>query len=139
MLKRIYGPVLAFIFLLPVLAFPENGRSPIISELKVAPQGGPAGTAYRITLRITDPQGPEDIIKILYHLRENVEGIQIPINDDGLNGDTIRGDGIYTGMNVVPESAERKTHFFEVFVRDRGGNKSNILKYSFTVLEDRAV
>jgi hypothetical protein len=63
----------------------------------------------------------------------------VPINDDGLSGDVSRGDGIYTGINFVPESAERKTHIFQVFVRDKAGNKSNVLEYRFTVLEERAI
>jgi len=117
----------------------QNTRSPVISNLKIAPQGGPAGTIYRITLGVTDPQGPQDVIKILYHLRENVEGIQVPINDDGVNGDALSGDGIYTGINFVPESAERKIHIFQVFVRDKAGNKSNVLEYRFTVLEERKI
>jgi hypothetical protein len=117
----------------------QDKRSPVISDLKVAPQAGPLGTIYKITLRITDPQGPGDIIKTLYHLREKVEGIQVPINDDGVNGDVSRGDGIYTGINFVPQSAEPKTHIFQVFVRDKAGNKSNVLEYRFTVLEDRAL
>ncbi len=117
----------------------EDQRAPVISDLKVVPQAGPVGTMYKITLRITDTQGPNDVIKILYHLREKVEGIQLPINDDGVNGDVSRGDGIYTGMNFVPESAERKTHIFQVFVRDKEKNKSNVLEYRFTVLEEREI
>jgi hypothetical protein len=113
--------------------------SPVISNLKVSPHGGPVGTIYKITLSVTDPQGLQDVTKILYHLRANVEGIQVPINDDGVNGDAVRGDGIFTGMNFVPESAERKTHNFQVFVRDKAGNKSNVLEYHFTVLEERAI
>lgn len=112
-----------------------DGVAPLISDLIVDPSEGPVGTEYAITLRIRDPQGPEDIGRILFQIREKTEVIKVPIRDDGLEGDRSKGDGIYTGRVVVPTTAERRTHRFEVFVRDREGNESNTLEYRFIVLK----
>lgn len=52
-----------------------------------------------------------------------------------MNGDKSKGDNIYTGKSFVPQTAAKQTHLFEVFVFDKAGHKSNILKYRFTVFE----
>ena len=116
-------------------ALPAEGEDgPAISDLKVSPDAGFAGTIYTITLRVTDPQGPQDIEETLYHVRESKEWIKVRINDAGVEGDVRKGDGIYTGKSVVPTSADISTHRFRVHVRDRSGNRSNALTYTFTVL-----
>lgn len=114
-----------------------NGEdlSPVISDLKIHPKKGPAGTVFTITLRITDPQGPDDVMRTLFQMREGRESIEIAINDDGRNGDASKDDGIYTGKDRVPKTAAKVAHLFEVFVRDKSGHRSNLLKYTFTVLE----
>ncbi len=109
--------------------------SPVISNLEIHPKKGPAGTTFTITLRITDPQGPDDIMRTLFQMREGRESIEIVINDDGLNSDVSKGDGIYTGKDRVPKTAAKVAHHFEVFVRDASGHRSNLLAYTFTVLE----
>ncbi|MFQ5579623.1 MAG: hypothetical protein ACE5FZ_03350 [Nitrospiria bacterium] len=116
---------------------PAHGEdpSPLISDLKIHPKKGPAGTVFTLSFRLRDPQGPDDVLKILFQVREGRELIEIVINDDGLNGDVFKGDGIYTGKDRVPETAAIAPHFFEVFTRDKSGHKSNVLKYTFTVLE----
>ncbi|HIE66099.1 MAG: choice-of-anchor X domain-containing protein [Nitrospira sp.] len=109
--------------------------SPAISDLKVQPGKGPAGTVFTITLRITDPQGHDDLERTLFQRREGRESSEITLHDDGLNGDVSKGDGIYTGKDRVPKTAAKATHLFEVFVRDKSGHRSNLLEYTFTVLE----
>jgi hypothetical protein len=109
--------------------------SPVISDLKIQPKQGPAGTVFTITLRITDPQGPDDLKRTLFQMREGRESIEIAIHDDGLNGDASKGDGIYTGKDRVPKTAAKAAHVFEIFVQDKSGHRSNLLKYRFTVLE----
>jgi hypothetical protein len=113
----------------------DNGQSPVISDLKADPSAGSAGTVYAITLKILDPQGPEDIVQILYQVREAIETIEVPIHDGGIHGDALKGDGIYTGWSEVPETAARQIHRFEVFVEDKAGHRSNVLTYEFSVLE----
>lgn len=110
-------------------------NAPVISGFSVRPSAGPAGTTYRITFRLSDPQGLDNIVPILYQLREGIEVIEVPINDKGLAGDLQEGDGIYTGKSVVPKTAAKQKHNFQVFVRDKEGHQSKSLEYSFTVQE----
>lgn len=109
---------------------------PMISDLRVFPTAGPAGSIYTISLRITNP---EEIVPLLHQMREGRESIDVPIRDDGLQGDAKKGDGVYTGHSEVPPTAARQTHRFEVFIQDRAGRKSNLLEYRFTVLDGKAI
>ncbi len=112
----------------------EDGPvAPRISELEVTPVTGSWDTSYTIVLRITDPQGAEDIVALLYQIRERSELIQIKINDEGRGADRVAGDGLFTGESVVPDTAAIGVHHFQLFVRDRGGHQSNMLQYRFTV------
>lgn len=113
--------------------------APVISDLTAAPARGYAGTRYLVTVRVADPRGPGDIRHTLYQLRQGIERIPLPINDAGVNGDAKAGDGIYTAVGVVPPSASPGTHVFEVFVKDRAGHRSNVLRYRFTVLRGAAI
>ena len=113
----------------------EERSSPVISDLKVDPSSGPPGTIYTVSVRIMNPRDPKDIVEVLHEVRENVESMDVPIRDDGLEGDAVRGDGAYTGRSVVPRTAAKQTHRFEVFIQDKEGRKSNVLEYRFTVLE----
>lgn len=133
-------PILATAFITTAMPPDADTRTaPRISNLMVDPDSGSAGTRYVITLRITDPQGVEDIEKTLYQLRERTEAIPLPLNDAGQHGDHRAGDGIYTAADIVPRTAGQGTHTFEVFVQDRGGHRSNILEYRFTVVDGAMV
>ena len=123
----------------PSVPAAEGGEGPVISDLKAQPDAGFPGTIYTITLQITDPQGPGDIDPTLYHVRENKEWIKVKINDAGVEGDRQKGDGIYTGKSEVPDTASMSTHRFEVHVRDRDDNHSNVLIYTFTVLQEFSI
>ena len=114
----------------------NEGDLPVLSNLKVQPQEGLVETNYTVTLNISDQQGPNDIINILYQIREETEVMKVPINDQGIEGDLTKGDGIYTGRSFVPKTASEGTHIFKAFVFDKDGHKSNVLEYSFTVLEE---
>jgi len=123
------------------MSFPlaaEEILGPVISDLKVDPSSGPPGTIYTISVRIVSPRDPKDIVEVLHQVREDVESMDVPIRDDGLEGDAVRGDGIYTGRSVVPRTAAKQTHRFEVFIQDKAGRKSNVLEYRFTVLSGEA-
>ncbi len=112
----------------------ETGQAPRIADLTVVPAQGPVNTRYTLSLRVTDPQGPEDLRRTLFQLREGRERITVAINDQGLEVDAKAGDGIYSGHSRVPPSAAPGTHRFVVYVEDRRGHRSNQLEYTFTVL-----
>jgi len=128
-LASILIPLVAFGLSQAAVIEPPN---PLISELRVSPPSGPTGTIYKISLRVTSQAG---IVPLLHQLREGKEAISVPLRDDGLDGDAVKGDGIYTGHSGVPPKAARQTHRFEVFVQDHEGRKSNLLEYLFTVVE----
>lgn len=115
-----------------------QGPGPVISDLRVEPSSGPPGSAYTISVRIDSPRDPDEIVPILNEIRENMEKIQVNLNDDGLAGDAITGDGRYTGRIAVPQSAAQQTHHFRVYLLDASGRMSNVLEYDFTVLKDAA-
>jgi hypothetical protein len=130
---------LVVLFLIEASLSVAAGPAPFISDLKVDPSSGPSGTVYTISVHIVRPQDPGNIEAILHQLREGVESIDVPIRDDGLEGDAVKGDGIYTGRSSVPGTASKGTHRFEVFIEDKTGGKSNVLEYRFTVLKGESI
>ena len=130
---------LIVLFLIAVSFSVAAEPAPVISDLKVNPSSGPSGTVYTISVRIVRPQDPRDLVAVLHQLREGVEPIDVPIHDDGQEGDAVKGDGIYTGRSSVPGTATKGTHRFEVFIEDKTGGKSNVLEYRFTVLKGEAI
>lgn len=122
---------------LPLAAQERSG--PLISDLTVHPSSGPPGTDYTISVRIVSPRNPKEIVPVLHQLRERRESDDLPIHDDGLESDAVKGDGIYSGHNTVPNTAAEKTHHFDVFIFDTSGRKSNVLEYHFTVLHEEVM
>jgi hypothetical protein len=114
----------------------EQDPGPVISGLRVEPSSGPPGSAYTISVHIESPRDPNEIIPILNEVRENMEKIEVPIRDDGLDGDAVKGDGRYSGRIVIPQTAAEQTHRFQVYIHDKAGRMSNVLEYRFTVLKD---
>jgi hypothetical protein len=112
------------------------GPVPVISDLRVEPSSGPPGSAYIVSVRIESPRDPKEVVPILNEVRENMEKIGVAINDDGLDGDAVKGDGRYTGRITVPQTAAQQTHRFKVYIHDTAGRTSNVLEYEFTVLKD---
>ncbi len=111
----------------------DDAVSPRLLALQVSPDTGPRGTRYTIAVKIIDPQGADDIVALLYQVREQAELIRLQVNDEGRGADQVAGDGVYTGQSLVPETASVGVHHFRLFVRDRDGHQSNILQYRFTV------
>jgi hypothetical protein len=122
---------------LPLAA--EEPSGPVISDLTVHPSSGPPGTEYTIAVRIMSPPNPDEIVPVLHQLREMRESDDLPIHDDGTEGDAVKGDGIYSGQSTVPKTAAQKTHHFDVFILDTSGRKSNVLEYRFTVLHEEVM
>ena len=116
-----------------------QATGPVISDLRVEPSSGPPGSAYTVSVRVERPRDPKEIVPILIEVRENLEKIEVTINDDGLDGDAVRGDGRHTGRIVVPQTAAQQTHRFKVYIHDKAGRMSNVLEYRFTVLKDAAI
>jgi hypothetical protein len=113
----------------------DRGNAPVITNLKFEPAAAPQGGRVTLRVQVFDRQGREDIIPILYLLREGIELIKTGLYDDGSHGDLIARDGFYTGTMTVPLTTFSGSHWFVVFLYDQGGHRSNLLIYEFWVLD----
>jgi hypothetical protein len=138
-MKKVMILVFAALLAMSFSLAAEERSGPVISDLKVDPLSGPPGTVYTISIRIVSPRNTEDIVLVLHQVRENMESIDVPIRDDGLEGDAVKGDRVYAGRSVVPRTAAKRIHRFELFIQDKAGRKSNVLEYRFTVLKGEAI
>jgi len=111
----------------------DRANAPVITNLKFDPSAAPQGGRVALRVQAFDRQGREDIIPILYLLREGIELIKTRLYDDGSHGDRIARDGFYTGVMTVPSMASFGSHWFVVFLYDQGGHRSNLLIYEFWV------
>ena len=116
-----------------------QAAGPVISDLRVEPSYGPPGSAYTISVHTETPRDPKEIAPILKEETEKMEKIEVPIRDDGFDGDALRVDGRYTGRIVVSQTAAQKTNHFKVYIHDTAGRVSNVLEYHFTVLRDAVI
>jgi hypothetical protein len=90
-----------------------------------------------IRVHVFDRQGAEDVVPVLFLLREGWELISVRVYDDGTRGDRLAGDGFYLGETIVPRSAAPGDHWFVVYLYDREGNRSNMLLHEFYVTADQ--
>ena len=97
----LYKILIGAVLLASVLASPAKKEAPVISNISVDPSAGPNGTVYTLSVHISDPQGRDNIVQVLHQIRENREAIQVPLNDEGRDGDLKKGDGVYSGQSIV--------------------------------------
>jgi hypothetical protein len=138
-MRTVMALVVALLLAMTLPLAAEEPSGPLISDLTVHPSSGPPGTDYTISVRIVSPRNPNEIVPVLHQLREMRESDDIPIHDDGTEGDAVKGDGIYSGQSAVPNTAAQRTHRFDVFILDASGRKSNVLEYHFTVLHEEVM
>ena len=117
----------------------DRANAPVITNLKFEPSAAPQGSRVMLRIQVFDRQGREDIIPILYLLREGIEHLTTRLYDDGSHGDSIPRDGFYTGLMTIPLTASTGNHWFVVYIFDKGGHRSNLLLYEFGVSGDRQV
>ncbi|HLB94855.1 MAG TPA: hypothetical protein VJK28_01620 [Nitrospiria bacterium] len=115
----------------------DRADAPVITNLKFEPSAAPSGSRVVLRIQVFDRQGREDIVPILYLLREGVELIKTRLYDDGSQDDRIPHDGFYTGLMTVPLTASWGNHWFVVYIFDKAGHRSNLLLYEFLVSGDR--
>lgn len=137
-MQKVIALVVLALMALSASSATGQAAGPVISDLRVEPSSGPPGSSYTISLRIESPRNPGEIVPILNEETEKMEKIELPIHDDGLDGDVVKGDGRYTARIVVPETAAQRTDHFQVYIHDTAGRVSNVLEYRFTVLRDAA-
>lgn len=70
--------------------------SPAILQVRHAPVLPKAGQSIRVEAQVTDPQGAGDLLA-WYRLDPSTNYTALPLNDLGVAGDPLEGDGIYSG------------------------------------------
>jgi hypothetical protein len=74
-------------------------QAPLIQSITVEPPSGKPGTVFKVTARITDPDSGVKPGSVLLTIRKSAKEIAVlGMHDDGVNGDDIPGDGIYTAL-----------------------------------------
>jgi len=118
-------------------------KPPAISDL-VAPDTvslGASTVLLRLTVRATDPDGQGDIQRVYFNsFRPDgspAAGNPFQMFDDGdvngLSGDAIRGDGVYSLNVQLQPNATKGTYRFEFQAVDRSGVSSNTIAHNVTV------
>ncbi len=142
-MMRPFGSVSARVTVAGLLWFsgiePAQNRmdAPVITNLKIEPSSAPRGSRLLVHIKIFDRQGRDDILPVLYLLREGRETIKTPVYDDGMHKDALPNDGFYTGVMTIPLTAGIGNHWFVGYVYDKGGLRSNMLIYELWVLGDQ--
>ncbi len=108
-------------------------RPPVISGLN-APDTVRTGSVnqFFISLRATDPDGASDIKSVV---RITPSQKILFLNDAGLNGDGVAGDGIYSetvSVNPPPTPGDYLFHFRAV---DRSNDSSNVLSKAIVIVQ----
>lgn len=124
--------------IVPFVIFRSN-KPPVISNLQ-APDSVSLGNQDQTILlqvKATDPDGLSDIQKVIFNsFRPNGQpssGNPFLMYDDGTNGDTARGDGIYSLRIILPAATTTGVYRFEFQALDKSNETSNTLVRLLTV------
>lgn len=108
------------------------GTAPVISNL-IAPdtvRTSQIGT-FIISLVAQDADGLFDIVSVS---RTTPSGLVLPLRDDGSNGDTVAGDGIFTETVSVFPPPPAGSYLFRFKARDCAGLESNELQKTIVIV-----
>ncbi|MCX7983299.1 MAG: hypothetical protein N3A63_00095 [Bacteroidetes bacterium] len=124
--------------LVPFTIIRQN-QPPVISDLSILdPDFTPVDTVYTykynrlyITVKVYDPDGNIDIYKV-YRITQ--AGNKYELNDKGVNGDLVAGNGIYTETIGWSNPQEPKSDIFKFVAIDRSLDSSNVIIRPIVVL-----
>lgn len=95
--------------------------------------------SFLISVRVTDPQGLDDIKKVWFDLTKPdgtpSSSNPVPLFDDGSNGDQTAGDGIYSLQVSISPQNDKGVYRFDFYAEDLSGAVGEPLIHYFTVLE----
>ena len=119
----------------------DDAVSPVLSGL-VSPDTLYLQTdvGYSVSVRVSDPQGWEDILVVRYFVYP--EGISIPVwedtlRDDGTGGDIVPRDGVFFDSVAVDFAGGTAGRYrIAVVAEDLAHHLSDTLSGSFTVVDD---
>jgi hypothetical protein len=117
----------------------RDNRPPVLSNL-VAPDSikipSPRDTLVLMTVKATDPDGQEDIREVYFRSLDSSDpNFRYLLLDNGNlnNGDAVEGDGIYSIVIILRDSATRKTYRFAFQATDAFGDTSATILHNLTV------
>ena len=87
-----------------------SNAAPDISGVIHRPVLPPAGSPFRVFARVDDPSGVTSV-NLKYRVDPAVNYGSTTMNDDGVNGDELAGDGIFTGR-IPGQSASALVGFY---------------------------
>jgi hypothetical protein len=110
-------------------------NSPPALYLVEAPEIFERGDTLLFKIRVSDPQGLEDIVAVIYSIKYPDGSLLVlptfQMRDDGNFGDDYPGDGIYTVRQPYGKTGKNQGLFTFCFVaKDRHGALSDTLKVS---------
>jgi hypothetical protein len=125
------------------LAVVRLNKPPVLSDL-VAPDSISVGTSVvllKLSAIATDPDGQSDVQKVFFNsFRPDgspATGNPFQMFDDGnvngLSGDAVKGDGIYSLTVQLEPNTTKGNYRFEFQAADRSGAASNIIVHNLTV------
>lgn len=97
--------------------------APTIDEVMHSPAVPAANQDVVVTARIEDPDGLSTIL-LIYGVDPASANIQVTMNDSGTSGDTVAGDGIYSG--IIPGQPSGELAIFAVYAIDSAGSSPAI-------------
>ncbi len=126
------------------IRYPTSDESvvPVLSNLKIAKTLYlRSNIDYSLSVDVSDPQGLNDIETVtgfLYALHESVSLQQDTLQDQGIEGDIIPGDGRFFGRFTVDFAEGQAGQYrIEVIAIDRSDHQSNVLSDTLTVVDDQ--
>jgi hypothetical protein len=115
------------------LSIVRLNQSPTISSLTAPDTVRPSvAQLFKITVQVQDPDGLSDIRSVT---RKTPGGNVFPLNDNGVNGDDIAGDGIFSETVSLSPAPSPGSYTFTFQATDRSSATSNVLSHTVVVLQ----
>jgi hypothetical protein len=122
-----------------------NNFPPEIS-VPIVPAKIPLGSLFKLTVKVVDPNGPDDIKEVYFELFDPQGKIvysdsanevsKFPMNDNGQSGDSLPKDGIYSTNFSFPVDAQLGEWNFIITALDESGEVSNSIEKSIEVSQN---
>jgi hypothetical protein len=96
-----------------------NNAPPAITEVQHSPVIPATNQPIVVTARVHDPNGVGSVM-LNYRLDPSATYTAVTMNDSGINGDAVAGDGVYSG--TIPAQASPVMIAFYVQATDAGGS-----------------
>jgi subtilisin-like proprotein convertase family protein len=102
-----------------------NGSGPPANNLAFNPASGPVGATFLATSQVTPGCGPPSTGLAVSLDASSINSGTIAMHDDGLNGDAVAGDNIFSANVTVGAGATVGAHSLTATVTDAQGRSGN--------------